>query len=93
MINISNSAVSGGQNGELREFAKSKEPLIASLRDQGYLICGPAHEINTKQGNVSNPLSAEVLCLPSEQVEEARKTVSKLHLKGGSQSHLVNEGE
>jgi hypothetical protein len=60
---------------------KPKEAVIASLRDQGNLICGLARDIDRKQGNVSNPLSPEVLCLPSEQVEEARKTISNLHLE------------
>jgi FkbM family methyltransferase len=65
----------------LREVGKSKEAVIASLRDQGYLICGLAREMNKKPGNAGNPLSPEVLCLPSEQVEEARKTMSNLHLE------------
>lgn len=65
----------------LREVGRPKEAVIASLQDQGYLICRLGLEMNKKRGNVSNALSPEVLCPPFEQVEEARKTMSYLHLE------------
>ena len=69
-------------NGELlREVGKSKEAVIANLQEQRYLIGRLGVEKNKKQGNVSDALSPEVLCLPSERADEAAKTLRNLHLE------------
>jgi len=65
----------------LREVGRPKEVVIATLRDQGYLICGLRAEKTEKRGNFSDTLSPEVLCLPAERIEEVRDTLIKLHIE------------
>jgi FkbM family methyltransferase len=65
----------------LREVGRPKEVVIAALRDQEYLICGLQAKKTKKRENFSDTLSPEVLCLPSERIEEARDTLIKLHIE------------
>jgi len=65
----------------LREAGRPREAVIASLRDQGYTIYALGSDMTKKHRTVSYTLSPEVLCLPSEHVEETRNAIVNLHLE------------
>jgi hypothetical protein len=70
----------------LREVGRPKEVVVTSLRDQGYRICTLESKKTKERRNLNNPLSPEILCLPSERIEEYRETLSRLHIESWSDS-------
>ncbi|MGB8476923.1 MAG: FkbM family methyltransferase [Candidatus Acidiferrum sp.] len=65
----------------LREVKRSKEAVLARLRDDGYLVFPIGSDRSKNLANASNLLSPEVLCLPSERIAESRNMLSRLGIE------------
>jgi FkbM family methyltransferase len=70
----------------LREVGRPKEAVVRSLRDQAYRICALGSKKTKERRNLNNPLSPEILCLPSERIEEFRETLHSLQIETCSDS-------
>ena len=54
----------------LREVGQTRERVINSLREQGYRIFGIGLDGVDEYDDLVGPLSAEILCAPSDRQEE-----------------------
>jgi FkbM family methyltransferase len=62
----------------LREVGQSKEILADTLRGQGYRIFAMGLEAFVESRDLNDLLSPEVLCVPSDRLEEAERALPKL---------------
>jgi FkbM family methyltransferase len=66
----------------LREVGRSKEIVAAALRDQGYRIFAMGLDDFVESRDLNDLLSPEVLCVPSDRLEEAERALPGLRTGG-----------
>lgn len=65
----------------LREVGRSSEEVVAALLDAGYRIFALDRKGLGERSNFSDILSPEVLCLPSELLEQSKGDLQRIGLK------------